>query len=395
MTKSGREVVLGVGAGISAYKACDLLRRLQDEGYLVSVVPTPSSLNFVGSATWEALSGRSVYTQVWENVAAVTHIHLAERADYFLIAPATADLIARIAAGRADDLLTNLVLATTVPIMIVPAMHTSMWNDPATKSNVETLRERGYIVMEPAVGRLTGADSGQGRFPDSAAIIDEFSKVTGAKRDLLGKQVLISAGGTREPIDPVRFIGNRSSGKQGFALAHAALSRGAQVSLVAANCDIDDIPGVAMYRVERADEMLSQLENLFDASDVVIMSAAVADAKPKQISLEKIKKALFGAIELEANPDVIATLTKRRHKGQVIVGFAAETTDHMISAQKKLESKDLDLLYLNDVSGGAIFGSDSTTGSILDRNGAVIPVDEMSKDTLSHLLLDQALHKLG
>ncbi len=395
MNKSGREIVLGVGAGIAAYKACDLLRRLQDEGYLVSVVPTPSSLNFVGSATWEALSGRSVYTQVWENVPGVTHIQLAEKADYFLIAPATADLIARIAAGRADDLLTNLVLATTVPIMIVPAMHTSMWNDPATKSNVATLRSRGYTVMEPAVGRLTGADSGQGRFPDSAEIIHEFSKVTGAKRDLLDKRVLISAGGTREPIDPVRFIGNRSSGKQGFALAHAALSRGAHVSLVAANCDIDDIPGVTMYRVERADEMLSQLENLFDESDLVIMSAAVADAKPKQISLEKIKKALFGSIELEANSDVIATLTKRRHKGQVIVGFAAETSEHMISAKKKLESKDLDLLYLNDVSGGAIFGSDSTNGSILDRNGAVIPVDEMSKDTLSHLLLDQALHKLG
>ncbi|CAB4534771.1 MAG: bifunctional phosphopantothenoylcysteine decarboxylase/phosphopantothenate--cysteine ligase CoaBC [Actinobacteria bacterium] len=395
MNKSGREVVLGVGAGIAAYKACDLLRRLQDEGYQVSVVPTPSSLNFVGSATWEALSGRSVYTQVWENVPGVTHIQLADKADFFLIAPATADLIARIAAGRADDLLTNLVLATTVPIMIVPAMHTSMWNDPATQTNVATLRQRGYIVMEPAVGRLTGADSGQGRFPETSTIIDEFSKMTGAKKDLVGKRVLISAGGTREPIDPVRFIGNRSSGKQGFALAQAALSRGAHVSLVAANCDMADIPGVSMYRVERADQMLTQLEKLFAASDLVIMSAAVADAKPKQISLEKIKKALFGSIELEANPDLIATLTKKRRDGQVIVGFAAETNDHMISAQKKLESKDLDLLYLNDVSGGAIFGSDSTTGSILDRNGAVIPVDEMSKDTLSHLLLDQALHKLG
>jgi len=395
MNKSGREVVLGVGAGIAAYKACDLLRRLQDEGYQVSVVPTPSSLNFVGSATWEALSGRSVYTQVWENVPGVTHIQLAEKADFFLIAPATADLIARIAAGRADDLLTNLVLATTVPIMIVPAMHTSMWTDPATQNNVTTLRQRGSIVMEPAVGRLTGADSGQGRFPETSTIIDEFSKMTGAKKDLVGKRVLVSAGGTREPIDPVRFIGNRSSGKQGFALAQAALSRGAHVSLVAANCDMADIPGVSMYRVERADQMLTQLEKLFTASDLVIMSAAVADAKPKQISLEKIKKALFGSIELEANPDLIATLTKKRRDGQVIVGFAAETTDHMISAQKKLKSKDLDLLYLNDVSGGAIFGSDSTTGSILDRNGAVIPVDEMSKDTLSHLLLDQALHKLG
>lgn len=395
MNKSGREVVLGVGAGIAAYKSCDLLRRLQDEGYFVSVVPTPSSLNFVGSATWEALSGRNVYTNVWENVSGVTHIQLAERVDYFLIAPATADLIARISAGRADDLLTNLVLATTVPIMFVPAMHTSMWNNPATKSNVATLRERGYIVMEPAIGRLTGADAGQGRFPDTVSIIAEFSKVTGAKRDLVGKRVLISAGGTREPIDPVRFIGNRSSGKQGFALARAALSRGAHVSLVAANCEISDIPGVSMYRVERADQMLVQLEALFESSDLLIMSAAVADAKPKQISLEKIKKALFSSIELETNQDLVATLTQKRRENQVIIAFAAETTEHVISAQKKLKSKDIDLLYLNDVSGGAIFGSDSTTGSILDRNGAVIPVDEMSKDTLSHLLLDQALHKLG
>ena len=395
MSKSGREVVLGVGGGIAAYKSCDLLRRMQEQGYLVTVVPTPSSLNFVGSATWEALSGRAVYTQVWENVPDVTHVQLAEHANFFLIAPATADLIARIAAGRADDLLTNLVLATTVPIMIVPAMHTAMWKNPATVANVATLRSRGYHVMEPAVGRLTGSDSGQGRFPETVAILDEFESITKKKKDLTGRTFLISAGGTREPIDPVRFIGNKSSGKQGFALAQAALSRGAEVILVAANCELSDIPGVATIRVERADEMLSALLINLDKADVVIMSAAVADAKPKHFAKEKIKKALFGSIELEANPDLLLTLIGKRHKGQVFIGFAAETQEHMISAKAKLEKKDLDLLYLNDVSGGAIFGSDSTSGSILARNGEIIPVDEMSKDTLSHLLLDQALHKLG
>jgi phosphopantothenoylcysteine decarboxylase/phosphopantothenate--cysteine ligase len=217
MTLQGREVILGVGGGIAAYKSCELLRRLQDRGYAITVVPTPSSLNFVGTATWEALSGRAVTTQVWESVHTVPHISLAERADFLLIAPATADLIARIAMGRADDLLTNLVLATDVPKMIVPAMHPSMWIDPATVANVQTLRARGFLVLDPEVGRLTGKDIGAGRFPETATIISKFEELTGQVQDLAGVHVLITAGGTREPIDPVRFIGNRSSGKQGVA----------------------------------------------------------------------------------------------------------------------------------------------------------------------------------
>lgn len=233
-----REVILGVGGGIAAYKSCDLLRRLQDRGYLVTVVPTPSSLNFVGAATWEALSGRPVTTQVWERVDEVRHISLAKSADCAIIAPATADLIARIAAGRADDLLTNLILAIDVPILVVPAMHPQMWLDPATVANVATLRSRGFKVMEPEVGRLTGDDIGPGRFPETAAIIENFEEAIGAKKDFLGRKVLVTAGGTREAIDPVRYIGNRSSGRQGAAVASAALNRGAEVTLIMANSQL-------------------------------------------------------------------------------------------------------------------------------------------------------------
>ena len=270
MTLQGREVILGVGGGIAAYKSCELLRRLQDHGYVITVVPTPASLNFVGAATWEALSGRPVTTQVWESVHTVPHIALAERADFFLIAPATADLIARLAMGRADDLLTNLVLASDVPKMIVPAMHPSMWLDPATVANVSTLRSRGFTVMDPEVGRLTGDDVGPGRFPETQAIISNFDHMTGHKQDLLGKKVLITAGGTREAIDPVRFIGNRSSGKQGVALAKAARDRGAQVQLIAANCDVANLKGIEIVEVETTSQMQTALQKHFDQCDILI-----------------------------------------------------------------------------------------------------------------------------
>lgn len=285
MKLQGREVILGVGGGIAAYKSCELLRRLQDRGYLITVVPTPASLNFVGAATWEALSGRPVTTQVWESVHTVPHISLADRADFFLIAPATADLIARLAMGRADDLLTNIVLASDVPKMIVPAMHPSMWLDPATVANVQTLRSRGFVFMDPEVGRLTGDDIGPGRFPETASIIENFEKLTGQQQDLLGKRILITAGGTREPIDPVRFIGNRSSGKQGIALANAAKNRGAQVTLIAANCDTSAVKDIDVITVETTAQMQQALNDHFDDSDILIMSAAVADARPAQLSL--------------------------------------------------------------------------------------------------------------
>ena len=394
MSLLGREVILGVGGGIAAYKSCELLRRLQDRGYLLTVVPTPSSLNFVGKATWEALSGRPVNTQVWESVHTVPHIALAERANFFLIAPATADLIARIAQGRADDLLTNLILASDVPKMIVPAMHPSMWLDPATVANVKTLRDRGYIVLDPEVGRLTGDDIGPGRFPEVPSIIHNFDQMTGHTQDLKGKRVLVTAGGTREAIDPVRFIGNKSSGKQGIAIAKAAAARGAEVHLIAANFDTDSLSGIHITKVESTSDMKQALDSNFDQCDILIMSAAVADARPKISAIDKIKKTFLGSIELEENPDLIATVSARKSH-QVIVGFAAETKDHLQEARRKLESKGLDLIYVNDVSGGAIFGQDQTMGTILLRNDADIAVKEVSKDALGNLLLDHAIRQLG
>jgi phosphopantothenoylcysteine decarboxylase/phosphopantothenate--cysteine ligase len=394
MTLQGREVILGVGGGIAAYKSCELLRRLQDRGYVITVVPTPNSLNFVGAATWEALSGRPVTTQVWESVHTVPHIALADRADFFLIAPATADLIARLAMGRADDLLTNLVLASDVPKMIVPAMHPSMWLDPATVSNVATLRARGFKVMDPEVGRLTGDDLGPGRFPETTSIISTFDEMTGQRQDLQGKKVLVTAGGTREAIDPVRFIGNRSSGKQGIAVALAARNRGAQVQLIAANCDVTAIKGIELIPVESTAQMQQALIDNFDQCDLLIMSAAVADARPLHASSEKIKKASLATIELQANPDLLADLSARK-KAQVMIGFAAETQDHLKEARRKLEAKGLDVIYVNDVSGGAIFGQDTTVGTILIRNEADIAVKEVSKDALSNTLLDHAIRQLG
>jgi phosphopantothenoylcysteine decarboxylase/phosphopantothenate--cysteine ligase len=394
MSQLGPEIILGVGGGIAAYKSCDLLRRLQDRGYQVTVVPTPASLNFVGKATWEALSGRPVSSQVWENVHTVPHISLAEKSEFFLIAPATADLIARLAVGRADDLLTNLVLASSSPKMLVPAMHPSMWLDPATVSNVHTLRERGFKVMEPEVGRLTGDDQGQGRFPETPSIIRDFDEMTGNLSDLDGKRILVTAGGTRENIDPVRFIGNRSSGKQGIAIALAAQKRGALVRLIAANINEKDVKGIETTHVVSTQEMHDALVEQFPRCDVLIMSAAVADAKPKVSSFEKIKKSMLGTIELTPNTDLLADMSKRK-TGQIIIGFAAETKDHLQEARRKMESKGLDLIYVNDVSGGAIFGKDKTMGTILTRNGAEIAVKETSKDTLANLLLDQAIRQIG
>jgi phosphopantothenoylcysteine decarboxylase / phosphopantothenate---cysteine ligase len=394
MTLQGREVILGVGGGIAAYKSCELLRRLQDRGYLITVVPTPASLNFVGTATWEALSSRPVNTRVWESVHTVPHVALAERADFFLIAPATADLIARLAMGRADDLLTNLVLASDAPKMLVPAMHPSMWLDPATVTNVKTLRQRGFIVMEPEVGRLTGSDVGPGRFPETAAIISRFDEVTGQVQDLKGIKVLVTAGGTREPIDPVRFIGNRSSGKQGIAIANAAKNRGAEVQLIAANCDVSALTGMNVIHVETTLEMQRALQANFESCNVLIMSAAVADARPTKVSDQKIKKATLSSIELQQNPDLLAEIAPQKGN-RVLVGFAAETKEHVQEARRKLESKGLDVIYVNDVSGGAIFGQDTTMGTILLRNEADVAIKEVSKAALSNVLLDHAIRQLG
>lgn len=394
MQGHGREVILGVGGGIAAYKSCDLLRRLQDHGFLVTVVPTPSSLNFVGTATWEALSGRSVTTEVFQDVHEVRHISLAKLANFIIIAPATADLIARIAQGRADDLLTNVVLAASVPILVVPAMHPQMWNDPATTANVDTLRSRGISVMEPEVGALTNGDTGHGRFPETANILTAFTEIANSDADLLGKRVLVTAGGTREDIDPIRYIGNNSSGKQGYAIARAALQRGADVTIIAANVALADIAGVRTINVRSASEMLLKLREEFSQTDILAMTAAIADARPLQEADAKIKKSDYTKIDLIENPDLLADIASLK-KDQIIIAFAAESSHDGAEAQRKLASKGADILYLNDISHGDIFNSETTYGEIFSAQGSVAKVSQTTKDTLAHQLLDQALLQLG
>ena len=399
MFPRGRKLLLGVSGGISAYKSCELLRRLQDEGFIVDVVPTSASLNFVGKATWEALSGRKVLTDLWSDVEKVPHILMAKENDLIVIAPTTADLLAKLASGRADDLLTNIVLASTAPKILVPAMHTEMWLNPATVANVKTLQDRGFVVVAPDEGRMTGSDLGVGRYPEVSKIIEIINLTTHITADLAGKKILITAGGTREPIDPIRFIGNRSSGRQGFALAAAAASRGAQVHLVAANTDLPVIEGVTITSVETAEQMAAVLEYEFSECDALIMSAAVADAKVANYSEQKIKKEKLDVVSFSKNPDILKNLSEKKKPGQIIVGFAAETISGLAELQQrgeeKLVSKSLDLIYVNNVSDGAVFGSENTQGLIIDKNHNVIKVPQISKDTLSDILLDQLVSKLS
>ena len=399
MFPRGRKLLLGVSGGISAYKSCELLRRLQDEGFIVDVVPTSASLNFVGKATWEALSGRKVLTDLWSDVEKVPHILMAKENYLIVIAPTTADLLAKLASGRADDLLTNIVLASTAPKILVPAMHTEMWLNPATVANVKTLQDRGFVVVAPDEGRMTGSDIGVGRYPEVSKIIEIINLTTHITADLAGKKILITAGGTREPIDPIRFIGNRSSGRQGFALAAAAASRGAQVHLVAANTDLPVIEGVTITSVETAEQMAAVLEYEFSECDALIMSAAVADAKVANYSEQKIKKEKLDVVSFSKNPDILKNLSEKKKPGQIIVGFAAETISGLAELQQrgeeKLVSKSLDLIYVNNVSDGAVFGSENTQGLIIDKNHNVIKVPQISKDTLSDILLDQLVNKLG
>jgi phosphopantothenoylcysteine decarboxylase/phosphopantothenate--cysteine ligase len=394
MPKRISKVILGVGGGIAAYKSCDLLRRMQERNYDVTVVPTPSALNFVGTATWEALSGKKVTTQVWESVDEVRHVKLAAENDLILISPATADLIARIAMGRADDLLTNLVLASNAVKVIAPAMHPNMWNNAATVANIALLQERGFHVMRPATGRLTGADSGVGRLPDTSEILSYLASVIADEQDLLGKRVLVTAGGTREAIDPVRYIGNRSSGKQGYAIAQAALDRGAEVTILSANVNLPDPVGAIVVRVESTKDLEIELERYFGSTDLLVMAAAVADARPAQLGTEKLKKDSYREISLVENPDLVAQISQQKQR-QVIVGFAAETSLNVAEATRKLVAKGLDLIYLNDVSTGEIFGSDSTQGVFINNDGKEIPVSKSNKATLASQLLDLIKDKLN
>ncbi|CAB4558681.1 MAG: bifunctional phosphopantothenoylcysteine decarboxylase/phosphopantothenate--cysteine ligase CoaBC [Actinobacteria bacterium] len=395
----GRELVLGVGAGIAAYKSCDLLRRLQERGFLITVVPTPSSLHFVGKATWEALSHRPVISELWSDVAKVPHIEIGKRADLVVIAPATADLIARIASGRADDLLTSVVISTKAPVILIPAMHPEMWQNPATVSNVEVLRERGIFVMDPDVGRLTGEDVGVGRFPESSKIIDFVEASYGRRADLIGARFLITGGGTREPIDPVRYIGNRSSGRQAHEIAERAALRGAQVTLIMGPNSLPDIEGITSVSVETAEEMGDALQHHQGQCDVLVMTAAVADARPVVREDRKIKKDQLGAILLEENPDLLQRAAGRRSPGQILVGFAAETepaeVDLIRLGSEKLARKGVDLLYVNDVSAGAVFGSDETSGFLLDKSGVIESFTAVSKRQMADRLLDAISERIS
>lgn len=387
------EILLGVGGGIAAYKSCDLLRRLQDSGHTVTVVPTPASLNFVGRATWEALSGKPVHTEVWEAIDQVNHVALGDRCDYIIIAPATADLIARLANGRADDLLTNAVLASDAPKLIVPAMHPKMWLNDATAQNIAALKARGFIVMTPAVGKLTGNESGIGRFPDTSAILDLFQNEIFIKPDLSGFKILITAGGTREDIDDVRFIGNRSSGKQGLSIARVAKARGAEVTLIAANMDTSELVGFSVLSVKTTEELSIALNSKFEECDVLIMAAAVSDVKP-EATIGKVKKEELNSLALIKNPDLLAEISKKRRGNQVLVGFAAEEAEVLESeGRRKLDAKGLDLIYANDIQNGAIFGSDKTSGLLMDRE-TTLKISDTSKLTLATLLLDRVVERI-
>lgn len=386
------EILLGVGGGIAAYKSCEVLRRLQEDGHNVTVVPTPASLNFVGRATWEALSGKPVHTEVWEQIDKVNHVALGEKAEYILIAPATADLLARLAQGRADDLLTNSVLASSAIKMLVPAMHPKMWLNSMTQQNVEILKNSGFIIMEPAVGRLTGQDSGIGRMPEPEEILTKFRSEVIVKKDLLGKKILITTGGTREALDDVRFIGNRSSGKQGLAIARAAVSRGAAVKVIAANVDTKNLVDCEVISVSNTQEMQSALQEHFPHCDVLIMAAAVSDARP-EVSKGKIKKSELSDIKLIINPDLLANLSTLK-KGQLMVGFAAEEREYLLSeGRRKLEAKQLDLIYANDIDSGKIFGSDRSSGYLITRD-ATIEVPETTKENVASLLLKKVVERL-
>jgi phosphopantothenoylcysteine decarboxylase/phosphopantothenate--cysteine ligase len=382
-----------------------LLRLLAESGHDVRVVPTDSALNFVGAATWAALSGHPVHTTVWDDVAGVEHVRLGKSADLVVVAPATADLLSRAAAGRADDLLTATLLTATCPVVMVPAMHTEMWLHAATRANVATLRERGVIVLDPAVGRLTGADTGPGRMPEPEAIAAAISAVlhTGGVRDLAGVRVLISAGGTREALDPVRFLGNRSSGLQGYALAATAAARGASVTLVSANVELPDPAGCTVVRVGSALELQEAVMSAAGASEVVAMAAAVADFRPADVAADKIKKDGDGEgtpepIALVGNPDILAGLVEFRDAGRlpraaVLVGFAAETGDAdgdpLDHARAKLARKGVDLLVLNDVSGGSVFGRPDNEVHLLTPDGAVFGPHGGSKSEVAHAVWDR------
>jgi phosphopantothenoylcysteine decarboxylase/phosphopantothenate--cysteine ligase len=397
-------VVLGVGGGIAAYKACEVLRGLTEAGHQVRVVPTAAALRFVGEPTWAALSGQPVSTDVWTDAHDVPHVEIGRSADLVLVAPATADLLARAAHGLADDLLTSTLLTATCPVLFVPAMHTEMWEHAATVANVATLRARGALVLEPAVGRLTGSDTGKGRLPEPAAILAVAERLLARGAvlpDLAGRTVVVSAGGTREPLDPVRFLGNRSSGRQGYALAGSAAARGAEVVLVAANVALGDPAGVRVVRVGTARELEAVVRAEAALADVVVMAAAVADFRPATVADSKLKKdAGTPVVALEPNPDVLAgLLADPPRAGQVVVGFAAETGDAegdwLAHGRAKLARKPCDLMVVNRVGAGLGFESPDNAAVVLASDGSQTVVPHGPKEALADVVWDLVAARLA
>ena len=407
---SPARIVLGVSGGIAAYKAADLLRKLVESGHDVTVVPTAAALEFVGLPTWAALSHNPVASGVFERAEDVPHVALGRRADLVLVAPATADILAKAAHGLADDLLTNTLLTARCPVLFAPAMHTEMWEHPATVDNVATLRRRGATVLEPAVGRLTGADTGKGRLPEPAEIARIAQLLllrgSGLPSDLTGRHVVITAGGTREPLDPVRFLGNRSSGRQGIDLATVAAARGAEVTLIAANVDAPAPAGSDVVRVGTAEQLRVATHTAAKDADIVVMAAAVADFRPAEPVRHKIKKSDVdpAPVALTRNPDVLSELVEARSTGVLpagllIVGFAAETGDSeadvLTHGRAKLARKGCDLLVVNAVGDGLAFGQPDNAAVILDSDGAEVNVPLGPKTVLASAICDAIASRLS
>jgi phosphopantothenoylcysteine decarboxylase / phosphopantothenate---cysteine ligase len=393
-------VVLGVGGGIAAYKACELLRLFTESGHAVRVVPTAAALKFVGAPTWAALSGRPVSAEVWDDAHEVPHVRIGRHAELVVVAPATADVLAKAVHGIADDLLTNTLLTATCPVVFAPAMHTEMWENAATRANVAVLRDRGYVVIEPAVGRLTGADTGKGRLPDPEEIFEIARRILRRPRqnpDLAGRHVVITAGGTREPLDPVRFLGNRSSGKQGYALARTAVARGARVTLIAANVTLPAPAGAEFIPVGTTEELRKTTVEAAAGADAVVMAAAPADFRPAAVAAQKIKKTEDGtppAIELVTNPDIAAELGAAKRPGQLLVAFAAETHDALPNARAKLARKRADLIVVNEVGTDRVFGADRNTVTLLGADGSTTELGELPKDDVADAIWDAVVTRL-
>ncbi|GAA2562752.1 bifunctional phosphopantothenoylcysteine decarboxylase/phosphopantothenate--cysteine ligase CoaBC [Mycolicibacterium diernhoferi] len=399
-----KRIVVGVAGGIAAYKACTVVRQLTEAGHEVKVVPTESALKFVGAATFEALSGQPVHTGVFESVHEVPHVRIGQQADLVVVAPATADLLARAVAGRADDLLTGTLLTARCPVLFAPAMHTEMWFHPATVDNVAMLRSRGAVVLEPASGRLTGADTGPGRLPEAEEITTLagllLERPDALPYDLSGVKALVTAGGTREPLDPVRFIGNRSSGKQGYAVARVMAQRGAEVTLVAGNTSgLIDPAGVNVVHIGSATQLKEAVTKLASEANVLVMAAAVADFRPAQVATAKIKKGASepSSIELIRNDDVLADAVRARAEGQLpnmraIVGFAAETGDEngdvLFHARAKLKRKGCEMLVVNAVGEGKAFEVDHNDGWMLGADGTETALEHGSKTLMASRIVD-------